>query len=67
MKGLLQWFRKSDLDLEEIQTKTDHLVRKVEESLPKISGESICDSLRTKPRTQWTDNERRLWNKHGCR
>jgi hypothetical protein len=67
MKGLLKWFKKSDVDLEVIQKKTDYLADKVEESLPKISGESVCEKLRKKPQDKWTENDWRLWDRYGCK
>lgn len=67
MQGFLKWFRKSDTSLEAIQEATDHLTDKIEESLPKISGKSVCERLRKKPRDQWTQNDWNLWDRYGCR
>jgi hypothetical protein len=60
-------FSNSDVSLETIQEKTDRLVDKVEEALPEISGGSVCERLKNKPRNQWTQNDWRLWDRYGCR
>ncbi len=67
MREIFKWFSKNDQDLEEIQDKTDDLLDKVEQSLPKVSGQQVCAALRRKPKNKWTDADWTLWNRHGCR
>jgi hypothetical protein len=54
--------RKKDEDSIELELK------RIESELPSVEQmSSVCERLKRKDPSRWTENDRRLWNQHGCR
>jgi hypothetical protein len=54
--------RKKDEDPIELELK------RIESELPSVKQmSSVCERLKRKDPNRWTENDRKLWDQHGCR
>jgi hypothetical protein len=50
-----------------LKSEVEKVLQEIEDALPaKASSDSVCEKLRRKGSENWSENDRKLWNKNQC-